>query len=154
MRRWIAVAAALAVSCKSTWPDPTRPSGDVLVRETLREQVEAWNRGDLRAFMAGYENSPSTTFVSGTTLERGWQKMLDRFLATYPPGKQGTLSFSDVEITSLGSGEAAWAIGRFRLTGDVEASGRFTLVFRRSGDRFVIVHDHTAADPKPESAPK
>ena len=149
MRRRLALATLAALTaCKSSWPDENRPPLDAQVRETLRLQVEAWNRGDIRGFMAGYENSPTTTFISGTHVERGWKAMLDRFLERYPPGKQGTLSFSETEVTVLGSGEVAWATGRFKLTGDVDASGRFTLILRRSGHRFLIVHDHTAADPK------
>ena len=42
------------------------------VRAVLSRQVEAWNRGDLEAFMAGYWNSPDLVFQSGATLTRGW----------------------------------------------------------------------------------
>ena len=41
------------------------------VRAVLDKQVEAWNRGDLEGFMAGYWNSPDLVFQSGATITRG-----------------------------------------------------------------------------------
>jgi ketosteroid isomerase-like protein len=119
------------------------------VRATLDAQVAAWNSGDVKGFMAGYAPLESTTFLSGTTLTRGHTTVSERFLARYPKGNMGTLAFESVEITALPGGEAAYAVGRFKLTGDVRQSGMFTLVLRRFGGRYLVVHDHTSADPPP-----
>src|SRR5258706_11740111 len=49
------------------------------IRKVLEDQTAAWNRGDLPAFMAGYLESESTTFVSDT-VTRGHAKVLARYL--------------------------------------------------------------------------
>ena len=36
------------------------------IRQVLDDQVAAWNRGDIPAFMDGYDKSDATTFVSST----------------------------------------------------------------------------------------
>src|SRR5215510_10984342 len=111
--------SALAACSSTKWPDK-RPPIDDQVRATLQSQMQAWNAGDVKGFMAGYERSASITFVSGGQIERGFDAMQERFLRNYPAGKQGTLAFSDLEVTPFSSGDAAWVLGRYRLTGDVE----------------------------------
>src|SRR5262245_8695599 len=37
------------------------------IAKVLDDQVVAWNKGDLKAFMAGYWKSPDLTFYSGNT---------------------------------------------------------------------------------------
>ncbi len=116
------------------------------VRAVLDAQVAAWNRGDIDAFMSGYEQSAQTVFVSGDTLTRGWQTVLDRYKKNYDSrDKMGTLAFTDLEIKPLSEFYAV-ATGRFQLTraGDTP-HGRFTLIFRRTATGWRIVHDHTSA---------
>ncbi len=142
------LALGSMAACRSAPPDAA--SADADVRATLDEQVAAWNRGDLRGFMEGYLASPDLTFVSGTHVERGWQPTLERYLARYPAGKQGTLAFEDLEVHVLPGGNDAWVLGRYRLSQEVTQSGRFTLVLRRVAGRFRVVHDHTSSDPPPD----
>src|SRR4051794_27204303 len=49
------------------------PEESAAVRAVLDSQVEAWNRGDLDGFMAGYWKDDRLTFFSGDTITRGWQ---------------------------------------------------------------------------------
>lgn len=115
------------------------------VKAVLDAQVEAWNRGDIEGYMAGYWRSGETVFVSGDSLTRGWQTVLARYKKKYDSReKMGTLTFSDLEITSVGD-DAAIAVGRWHLQrAKDEPHGRFTLVFRRTRQGWRIVHDHTS----------
>ena len=116
------------------------------IRNVLQSQQEAWNRGDIDAFMNGYWRSDKTVFVSGDEVTRGWQKVLDRYKKKYSDrAKMGTLTFSDLEITPL-SADAAVALGAWKLKrASDEPHGRFTLIFRRFPEGWRIVHDHTSA---------
>jgi L-asparaginase / beta-aspartyl-peptidase len=118
------------------------------VAAVLAAQTEAWNRGDLEAFMATYWKSDQLTFSSGGATERGWQATLDRYRRRYPDrAAMGTLSFSDLEVTALGDA-AALALGRWHLRregGDL--GGNFSLVLRRIDGAWKIVHDHTSQEP-------
>jgi ketosteroid isomerase-like protein len=116
------------------------------IRAVLDAQTAAWNRGDIEGYMQGYARSPDTLFVSGDTLTRGWQTVLDRYKKGYDTReKMGTLSFSDLEVKLI-SKDAAVAMGRWQLTREKDMPhGRFTLIFRRSKEGWRIVHDHTSS---------
>lgn len=119
------------------------------ISSVLKMQQDAWNRGDIDAFMSGYWRSEETVFVSGDDVARGWQKVLDRYKKKYSDrAKMGTLTFSDLDITPL-SNDSAVALGRWELKrASDNPHGRFTLIFRRFPDGWKIVHDHTSAAPE------
>lgn len=119
------------------------------VEHVLRAQQEAWNRHDLEGFMAGYWNSPELTFFSGAQEHDGWQATIERYRASYasPGHEMGKLEFSGLRIEMLGA-DAAFVRGAWRLTmsDGKTPHGLFTLVFRKFGEGWKIVHDHTSAE--------
>jgi len=116
------------------------------IQSVLRAQQNAWNRGNIDAFMDGYARSPATAFVSGDEVRRGWETVRARYRQKYSDrAKMGTLSFSDIEINLLSS-DAAVVLGRWRLERAKDRPhGRFTLIFRRLPEGWRIVHDHTSS---------
>ena len=121
-------------------------TSDKRIRAVLQAQAEAWNRGDIDGYMNGYARGSSTEFLSGDTLTRGWKTVRDRYAKKYDSReKMGRLSFSDVQVTPLGT-DAALVIGRWSLVRKADKPhGRFTLIFRRTLDGWRIVHDHTSS---------
>jgi beta-aspartyl-peptidase (threonine type) len=115
------------------------------VEEVLRLQQEAWNRGDVDAFVEHYWNSEDVTFSGGGKTTRGWTATRDRYRERYPTREQmGRLTLSNLEITPLGDA-AAMCLGEWRLERQSEpVGGNFTLVFRQIDKRWVIIHDHTS----------
>ena len=118
------------------------------IRSVIREQQEAWNRGDIDGFMNGYARSRSTVFVSDDTIRRGWETVRARYRKKYSDrARMGALTFSDLEITLL-SPDAAVVLGRWGLKrANDQPHGRFTLIFKRMPEGWRIVHDHTSAAP-------
>ena len=116
------------------------------VRAVLDAQREAWNRGDVAGYMDGYARSAHTIFVSGDTVTRGWQTVLDRYKKNYDSReKMGTLTFADLEIRPIGN-DAAIVLGRWHLQrANDEPHGRFTLILRLTKQGWKIVHDHTSS---------
>lgn len=117
------------------------------IKQVMDDQVSAWNRGDVAAFMQGYEDSPETTFV-GKTVRHGWQAMLERYKQSYPSKEaMGTLEFLDFNLRMLGS-DYAVVTGRYHLTrtaaGGGDASGVFSLVWKKTGGGWKIILDHTS----------
>jgi uncharacterized protein (TIGR02246 family) len=122
-------------------------SPEQAVRQVLSDQVAAWNRGDIPAFMTGYENSADTTFI-GKAVTKGYDSVLQRYLDTYGTSeKMGRLQFTGLEVRMLGADHAV-VIGRFQLersaAGGGPASGIFSLVFRRTASGWKIILDHTS----------
>jgi beta-aspartyl-peptidase (threonine type) len=117
------------------------------VRQVLDSQVAAWNKGDLKGFMAGYWKSEELTFFSGDKIERGWQATYDRYQKRYQAeGREmGKLSFSDLDIQMIDS-DTAWVRGRWKLvTSKDTPGGLFTLIVKKFPEGWRIVHDHTSA---------
>jgi ketosteroid isomerase-like protein len=146
-------ASVLILFGSLSWSVSAAPAGEkqdrvnavAQIRSVLRAQQDAWNRGDIDAFMNGYARSRSTIFVSEDTVRRGWETVRDRYRKKYSDrAKMGLLTFSDLEITTLGS-DAAVALGRWKLKrAQDQPHGRFTLIFRRLPEGWRIVHDHTS----------
>jgi uncharacterized protein (TIGR02246 family) len=149
----VALLAASCLSLKQPAQAQTMPKAGsrdakihAAVRAVLEAQTAAWNRGDIEGFMDGYARSDETTFVSGDTLTRGWQTVLDRYKKGYDTReKMGQLVFSDLEVKVIDK-DTALAFGRWRLTrtGDTP-HGRFSLTFHKTKAGWRIIHDHTSS---------
>ena len=142
--------AEVAVASRTTSDDKETSSGQgdsirAAVESILRVQEDAWNRGDIDAFMEHYWKSEALTFSSGGKTTRGWTETLNRYRERYPtPEKMGRLKFSGLEITPLGD-SAALVLGQWNLERESEPlSGNFSLVVRKFDDRWLIIHDHTS----------
>lgn len=124
----------------------------------LDEQRAAWNRGDLDAFLRGYEPSERLLFTSGGNIRRGFDETRDKYRARYGEAADtmGQLSFEILDVRGLGScADAAIVLGRWALTDTpVAGSGVFSVILERHGEpgseQWQIVHDHTSADPGPD----
>jgi ketosteroid isomerase-like protein len=127
-----------------------RPAGADLsaIQSVLDAQVEAWNQGNIDAFMLTYWKSDSLRFASGGTVRRGWQETLARYEATYPDrDAMGRLTFEELSIRRF-SPEWAMAFGRYRLQREEplpHLTGLFTLILQNQSGNWTIVHDHTSA---------
>ena len=135
------VALVLAAACASSAPKGD-PAGEIERR--IRDSAGAWNRGDLAAFVADYDDS--ATFVTGKGLV-GKEEMARRYAEKYfHAGKPDqTLRFEEIRVRPLGEGSAL-STGRWAVSGGgkPEQSGWFSLVWKKTPDGWKIVHDHSS----------
>ena len=138
--RW--VIALNHVSSKEPAVDPAADAA--AIKAVLAAQVDAWNRGDLDAYMAGYWNSPELKFISGATVTTGWSQTLARYKARYDTAeKRGHLAFTALDVQMLGP-DAALATGHWRLERGQPVEGEFSLTLKRIQGAWRIVVDHTS----------
>jgi len=145
---------ALVLSCGVMLQAQGAKSEEAAIRTVLENQVGAWNRGDITAFMASYEDSPETTFVGTASVNKGFQPILERYKKGYTSKEQmGTLTFKELDIrllpTSAGVTEYAVVTGRFHLERSERGSaskddGIFSLVWHKGPGGWKILLDHTA----------
>lgn len=143
---FILAALLLTAGCMPAVSQAAGP--EVRIRAVLAAQEAAWNRADVAAFMEGYEKSADLTFSGTSGVTRGWQNVLERYSKRYPGAEaMGKLQYSEIEVRLIGS-EAALVLGRFSLTRTEKAggnaSGHFSLVFRKTPAGWRIIHDHTS----------
>lgn len=110
----------------------------------LSVQVQAWNRGDIPAFVQTY--AEDCTFV-GKRILHGRAQLLARYRKAYPsPAAMGTLSFNNLSIRPLDA-QVAIATGEWRLDRPASLGGPvggvFSLVWRLQSGHWRIALDHT-----------
>jgi len=148
---WTAgLGAALLLACSAPKVVPGDPQAEIVAM--LQRSAADWNRGDLAGFMNDYAKDSLTSYVSSGHVQYGWQALHDRYQTTYfAPGKfRDSLTFGEVRVRPL-TLDLALCTARFELRRGltVTASGPFTLLLQKRGDRWQILHDHTSSDPKP-----
>jgi len=114
----------------------------------MQKSQAAWNRGDLVAFAADYEDSPETTFIGKDVTRGGTAAILARYRSHYATREaMGALTYSEIAVRVLAPG-LVLANGRWELkrtaAGGGDAAGRFTLVIRQTAKGWKIIHDHSS----------
>lgn len=125
------------------------------VKKAIAAQVEAWNRGDLPAFVGLY--AEDATFVSPSGVARGRDQVLERYLKKYPDRTaMGTLLLEIAEVRLAEGDEVSLfgdtvpsrvhgvsVVGRWTLSWPDRpaASGQTLLVLRPRSETWEIVQD-------------
>lgn len=123
-----------------------KPDRDVLaIRAVMQAQQDAWNRGDLEAFMQGYWQSDSLRFIGSQGLGYGWQNTLDSYRRNYgSPELMGQLTFTIISVELL-SKRSAFVIGKWHLARKAgNLSGHYTLLWKKIQGKWLIVADHSS----------
>jgi uncharacterized protein (TIGR02246 family) len=142
------VALALLVFACGTPQHRFAMTDDQAIRAVLATQADAWNKGDLDGYMAGYAKTDELVFTSGGHVRRGWRETFDKYRAKYGGDRStmGHLTFELLAVQSLGP-DGAIVLGRWKLTDTPNAGGGvFSVAFSRTPAGWRIVHDHTSLD--------
>jgi ketosteroid isomerase-like protein len=113
--------------------------------------IEGIRRADVNAVTGIYWNSPQLIlFNNNGTVTKGWEQMRKNRESSYPELKDVKIEIRDRRVQMLGRDGALvtclWTQSQtFRGTPET-ASGRMTLVFRRTGTAWKAIHLHTSPD--------
>jgi len=115
------------------------------VRNLLAKQNAAWNRGDIDAFMVGYWENDSLMFIGKSGVTYGYKNTLANYKKNYPDTTvMGKLTFTLIKVKQL-SPEYFHVTGKYYLTRTIgDASGHFTLLFRKINGKWVVISDHSS----------
>jgi uncharacterized protein (TIGR02246 family) len=141
MRRLLPALSSILVGAGCAAPAITTDQ----VQGVLAAQAEAWNRGDLEAFVESYWDDARLTFCGSEGVVRGRADLLAKYHASYPTAEaRGQLRFDLIEVRPVGA-DAALVLGQYHLARTDPASGYFTLLVQRTAAGLAIAHDHTSA---------
>jgi uncharacterized protein (TIGR02246 family) len=129
--------SSLSVFCQS--------GDETEVRNVLAKQNAAWNRGDVEAFMVGYWENDSLMFIGKSGVTYGYKNTLANYKRNYPDTTvMGKLTFTLIQVKQL-SPDYFHVTGKYYLTRTIgDASGHFTLMFRKINGKWVIISDHSS----------
>ena len=132
----------------------TEVPGSAGVVSAFNALVEGIRKANVKMVTGVYLNSPRLLlFNNNGTVTRGWEQLRKNRESSYPQLKDVTLDVKDVQITMLGRDGALvtclWNQTQTYQETPETASGRMTLVFKRTGKDWKAVHLHTSPD-KPD----
>jgi uncharacterized protein (TIGR02246 family) len=117
-----------------------------VIQRELDQMLAAWNHDDLDAHIAAYHDSATWTTSSG--LLHGKQAIRQTLIRAFQRGSDlaGELSFGKSEFRIL-SDDVIMTNGSFtvsKLPSGKDIHGQSTLIWKRNGSRWQIVHDHSS----------
>jgi ketosteroid isomerase-like protein len=113
--------------------------------KVMATQQQAWNTGNIDAFMQSYWKSDSLMFLGKKGPNYGWETTLDHYKKTYPnKAAMGQLTFKIIKVDVLDKTNA-FVLGAWNLKREKDApGGYFTLWFKKFKGEWKIVADHTS----------
>jgi ketosteroid isomerase-like protein len=123
-----------------------RPAGLAAIETLLQQQADAWNRGDIDAFMQTYWKSDKLLFSNANGVTYGWQPTLDNYKKRYPSREaMGQLTFEVINLQKLNK-KTAMMIGSWELERKNDnPGGRFMLIWKKIKGEWKIIADQTSA---------
>jgi ketosteroid isomerase-like protein len=119
------------------------------VRDAFDRLLDGIRQVDAAKVMSVYDNSPRTLFFNNNgTVTLGWETMKSNRESSYAKTKDVTLDVAGVRVEMLGPASAyvscTWTQSQV-YDGKLEnASGRMTLIFKKTGKDWKVVHLHTS----------
>jgi ketosteroid isomerase-like protein len=118
---------------------------ELIIRKMLADQISFWNKGDIPGFMQGYWENDSLVFIGKNGPTYGYNNTLRNYQKNYPnKDYMGVLNFDILSVQAIEK-DHFFVIGKFMLQRKVgDASGHFTLIFKRINGVWKIVSDHSS----------
>ena len=131
--------------CSCSFSSFAQNKDEQAILNSINIQKNAWNNGDLVTFMDTYRKSDSLMFIGKSGVTYGWQNTLDNYKKGYPDTTaMGKLNFDILHVKRL-SVLYFTVVGKWSLTRSIgNLSGHFTLLFKKIGNRWLIISDHSS----------
>ncbi len=118
---------------------------ELAIRNAMKEQLAAWNSGNIDRFMETYWQNDSLMFIGKSGVTYGWKKTLENYKKGYPDtAAMGKLDFTLLQVKRL-SDSYFFVVGKWHLTRSIgNVGGMFNLLFHKIKNKWVIITDHSS----------
>jgi len=139
-KAWL--TAIVVIVCTCTF---AQNKDEIAIKQMLKQQENAWNSGNLNAFMNGYWQSDSLLFIGKSGPKYGYNTTLENYKKGYPDTSyMGKFTSTIISMQKL-SVEYYFVVGKWHLKRTVgDISGHYTLLLRKINGKWVIVADHSS----------
>ncbi len=139
-KAWL--TAIVVIVCTYTF---AQNKDELAIKQMLKQQENAWNSGNLNAFMNGYWQSDSLLFIGKSGPKYGYNTTLENYKKGYPDTSyMGKFTSTIISMQKL-SVEYYFVVGKWHLKRTVgDISGHYTLLLRKINGKWVIVADHSS----------
>lgn len=146
-----ATAAPAAPSAPAKATPATAAPGSSAVVAAFDHLMDGIRKADVKAVTNVYWNSPKLSlFNNNGTVTKGWQQLRLNRESSYKDIKDVKLDVRDLSVTMLGRDGAVvtclWSQSQIYKGTPEAATGRMTLVFKRVGTEWKVIHLHTSPD--------
>lgn len=115
------------------------------VMQAFKAWGDAWNRGDMNGYMAGYHKDVRTVY--NMHIMNGWQAINDMNHARFDTAeKMGKISTENLEVTPIGDTDAIIFGIMKRDHGDFVLEATFTAHLRKIDGDWFIMSEHGATE--------
>jgi uncharacterized protein (TIGR02246 family) len=138
----VAFAAPVSAAAQNSDPLFTATPQQLAVVKVILKQQDAWNKGDLDAYLSHYKAAPDTQAVLAN-LVRGVDNIRAAYHQNFPnKDSMGAIEDTDVQVRALGD-NFALATGRYHLTrskkGGGSVDGTFSELFEKTAAGWQII---------------
>jgi ketosteroid isomerase-like protein len=149
----LAFGQKAAAGASAAKPDPAKG-----VRDAFDRLTEGIKQVDANKLMSVYDNSERTLFFNNNgSVTMGWTQMKANRETSFAKTKNVTLETTGVRVEML-SPTSAYVSFKWKQTQEYDgklesASGRTTLIFKKIGKDWKVVHVHSSPDNAPPNRP-
>lgn len=142
----VCAAPSFAQKAAAAKADPTKD-----VKAAFDRLIEGIKQADAEKVMSVYDKNDRTLFFNNNgTATIGWETMKKNREAAYAKTKNVSIDVTGLRVEMLGP-SAAYVTCKWKQSQEYEdklesASGRMTLIFRKIGKDWKVVHLHTSPD--------
>jgi ketosteroid isomerase-like protein len=153
---WLCINVVLFVGSCASNSGETEEQMIASARELDQKYLEAFNKGDVDAFMDKYWKSPElVSYLPAVMQAKGWQQLYDISKKSFETMKGAKAEF--IESNNKVAGDMVIGWGRFTITLPDSAStkivGRYTDIKTKRDGKWVYILDHGSVPlpPSPHS---
>jgi len=145
-----AAPATPSAPAKAVAPATAAPGSSAVVA-AFDHLIDGIRKADVKAVTSVYWNSPKLSlFNNNGTVTKGWEQLRLNRESSYKDIKDVKLDVRDLAVTMLGRDGAVvtclWSQSQTYKGTPEAATGRMTLVFKRVGTDWKVIHLHTSPD--------